>query len=273
MPTSKPPQFGELAQLRLDAIQFLPEPSKVLEYLGFYNEYELPSASRPASVGEAEQEVISEILGRLYRAALIALETKPAVVASTLQHLVRNPDRYQDVPESVFWPIASCYRRAGEEPATYWADVLNSAPLGYQHDVAPPTADNISRSASLALTKFERSPSGPSRPEQTFLAETLGSLFLRFNEGFGRIVEKDTNTKQYKERGLFADFLDLVLVELNRVLESRGCRRLNRDTIVGIASKSPRARRQPWYRPLERAILGSPNPDFSSLPWISHTCE
>ncbi|MCK1284223.1 hypothetical protein IVB41_09790 [Bradyrhizobium sp. 44] len=223
----------------------LPVARQILAMLDFYvrKDHELPNADMPLT--PEEEEELTPIISALTIAAVQSEQMRTNVLAATLARVAREPGLSDllELPAAVQWELANHNRRKDEAPGTYAMDIWGTDQTGVPYVFGPPTAENLSRAAELALHQVQarRSAGRPPHPAHRELAERFGPIFTASGVPISRsrseIVRRERREKVLRsmEGGPFCDFLTLVLPPFQRFLQERRLAPVTVDSIVRLA--------------------------------------
>ena len=193
---------------------------------------------------EAQREVIEEISSILVSGAGLSARPSSGEIIATLKFARRNPSAAQnyELPGFVQRHLAAHYQREREDKATYYPDIIDVLPIGFDGNKIVPATESIVNAASAAIVVLEdkQTRGRPSSRATHELAPRLREVFLRYNEKVSRHSEWTSlgNGKLFQtESGPFFEFLAAVIAPLNSFLREHDLRKIAPSTLARTATQ------------------------------------
>ena len=190
---------------------------QILERSGFNKEFGDPADAPSSNTEKQGNEFIRELTGILSLAATIKMDAgyKSAnKLIATLKSIEKDPSLILagGVEPEALARVAWSYQRGEEEPGTFWFDVdrPDETPL--------PDPRRVSKAASVVIRNLEEAAHS-GRPRDVmlnYLADSLLTCFLRFNETATRHSIASDGDRAQAEAGPFLDFLTVTIAPLNK---------------------------------------------------------
>ncbi len=221
----------------------IPNARAVLDSLNYYTERDLQVPSQGSELTEDEKERLYPIASVLMEAAIESARMKEGVLVTTLDKVAKKPSLYFDgqLPAAVQWEIARDYRRGEERPGTFCMDVWGDEQTACPYALETPTEANIAKAAAAARCRIDelRTSGAPYNWANRILADHLGKMFRSSGRSIGRRRESAGKMFQgkviYIEKGLFHDFLALVVPPLNVYLHEQRLPPVTIESVVRLA--------------------------------------
>lgn len=248
MPTLHRPRLTESATPMLEVWDrmhdgLVPNARAILNMIDYHDRYDVEPSQQGSDLSESEKEGLKPIVRSLMDAAIESEVVRGGVLASTLNKIAKNPSLFTNqLSGAVQWEMACEYRRGEEKPGTYCMDIWgNNQTLG-TYSLEIPSAANIARAAEAACCRIKvaRSAGRPLNPANRILAERLSEVFLSSGQSIARrrqSVKMFDKKVVYAERGVFRDFLELVVPPLQKLLRENALAPVTIDSVVRLAIK------------------------------------
>jgi hypothetical protein len=207
----------------------------ILSMINYYDRYDVLPSIQGSILSEEEKEGLYPIVRILMDSAIKSDAPRPGIMLSTLDKVFTGI-----LPVGVQWEISHDYRRDEEKPGTYCLDVWGDEQTQSAVPLAMPSAANIARAAKAAYCRIKVAGAAgrPLNSANRILAQRMGEVFrssglpvARRREPLKMFCAKVV----YEEKGLFRDFLELVLPPLDKFLREKGLSPVTIDTVVRFA--------------------------------------